>query len=284
MSKQTVIFLHIPKTAGTTIRDITRRQYSPKAIFSPKSSFTASIRKEQASLDIPRAEKLKLIQGHFGFGIHEHLAQHCTYFTLLRDPIERCISSYFYMRRTASHRHYKTINSRYQTLEKYIKSGFIKKHSLDNLQVRFLSGLRGEINQDALSREALEYAKFNLVNNFLVVGIVEEFDQSLLLLQKKLGWKNIFYSPVNRTENKTERNDLSLKTFELIKQDNELDIELYEYGFQIFKKLISNQSRDFDSQIKRFQQHNHNIFGRFSGYTASTFSRIRSKIYQHTKI
>ena len=280
---QKIIFLHIPKNAGSTIRDITRRQYSPKGVFTIPSGVAMESTLEQLEqLSVHQSQKIQLIEGHFGFGTHELIAQPATYFTFLRKPVDRFISAYSYIKQTSSHEHHQVIKSQNFSLDDYVNSNLIKEQALDNIQVRFLSGKRGRINRSNLRESALEEAKANLKNSFVVVGLVEEFEKSLLLLKKKINWKNVFYISQNRShQNQTYYSE---NTLNLIKELNQLDLRLYEYGCELFKSQIENEGSQFIEEVEQFKSLNQSQVGHFSGVASSAFSKIRKGLYKYTGV
>ncbi|EPX75552.1 sulfotransferase family 2 domain-containing protein [Salipiger mucosus] len=91
----TVVFLHIPKTAGQTIHAELARTMGKKAV-SPVRVHT------QAG---PGAAQLppgyRLYSGHIDWEALETLPEPRFVFTVLRDPLERIASFYFYLRRKA---------------------------------------------------------------------------------------------------------------------------------------------------------------------------------------
>ena len=101
--EKSVIFLHIPKVGGSTISKIIERQYRPRNIFHVRDN--SSQKRIQNCVDefkvLPVAEKerIKVLMGHMGFGLHNFLPQPSVYFTLLRDPVERVISYYYFILR-----------------------------------------------------------------------------------------------------------------------------------------------------------------------------------------
>jgi len=96
--KHTLIFFHIPKTAGTTLNSIIRNNYSSNVIYELGWQPQISINKLK-KLDSDRLTKLKVISGHMTFGIHNYIPHECSYVTILRNPIDRVISFYNYLLR-----------------------------------------------------------------------------------------------------------------------------------------------------------------------------------------
>lgn len=91
----TIVFLHIPKTAGQTIHAELSRVYGPKAI-SPVRVHTEA---DPGAGQFPPG--YKLYSGHIDWEALETLPEPRFVFTVLRDPLERIASFYFYLRRKA---------------------------------------------------------------------------------------------------------------------------------------------------------------------------------------
>ncbi len=53
--------------------------------------------KTLASLSEEDRRAIKLLRGHQPFGLHRFLPQTCTYVTVLRDPVARVVSQFFYI-------------------------------------------------------------------------------------------------------------------------------------------------------------------------------------------
>ena len=104
---------------------------------------------------------------------------------------------------------------------------------LDNGMTRFIAGDENDlfINRTAIGEcdeKLLDKAIYNLDNWFAVAGLVEKFDETVLLLGKVLGWRNSFYLPRNRGKDR-KKPDIGSGLVEKIKARNYLDVRLYEY-------------------------------------------------------
>lgn len=240
---QTVIFLHIPKAAGSTLNTIIERQYRSNTIFTIKD-LRISINKLK-KLPESKKEKFKVLRGHMGFGLDTFLPQPSTYVTLLRDPVERIISHYYFVLRSPKHYLYKTVRTSGMSLKDYASVGVSLE--LDNGQMRLIAGNRGEENQGIgfghCTIEMLERAKRNLRDRFAVVGLAEEFDKTLTLLKQAFRWDNTFYTKQNVTESRPSKRDISTEVLQTIQKHNEFDVELYEYAKNLFQEQF-NQSFD----------------------------------------
>lgn len=208
-----VIFLHIPKAAGSTLNKILDKQYPANATFQIHGG--AIERSISSFKRMSQEEKVKLqcLRGHQPFGLHEWLPQPSTYITLLRDPVERLISHYYYVMRREPH--FLHDDAEGMSLEEYAGSDLSPE--LSNQQTRMLAG----------GVEELELAKRNL-EHFTVAGTVERFDASVALMKERLGWGNTRYRRMNATRNRPPKRDVSPGAIRAIEENNQLDIELYE--------------------------------------------------------
>ena len=85
--RRVVIFVHIGKTAGTTLGAIATRQYPSKSIFQVDSGAQMTPAEQVRALPPATKRNLSLIMGHLQFGVHSDLPLPSTYTTLLRDPV-----------------------------------------------------------------------------------------------------------------------------------------------------------------------------------------------------
>ena len=197
-AKATVIFIHVPKAAGTTLHRIIETAVSAvENIYHQWRKILSNPSRSSKKLSPSRKKKIKMLRGHMPFGLHALLPQNATYITILRHPVERIISHYYYVLRTPEHYLHADVAANKIDLENYVYRGISTE--LDNGQTRLLSGyLSGAVhNQDidygGCTREMLEKAKNNLSNHFSVVGLSEHFDESLLLMKQRLGWRSPYY-------------------------------------------------------------------------------------------
>jgi hypothetical protein len=95
-----IIFLHVPRTAGTTLRQILERQYAPGSIL---HLYESDFGEELASIPPSQPDSPRVVMGHFYFGAHAFVPKPSSYITLLRDPVERVISHYYYARQAPTH-------------------------------------------------------------------------------------------------------------------------------------------------------------------------------------
>ncbi|MEM9681070.1 MAG: hypothetical protein AAF901_12180, partial [Bacteroidota bacterium] len=128
-------------------------------------------------------------------------------------------------------------------------------YGFSNLQARWISGIgNNKVSDDTLLSMACE----NLEKRFLVFGLVERFDESLLNIAHHLQWKYPpFYSTLNsstfKEKTKLEFNENTLK---LIEELNQVDLKFYEFAFKRFEEyyqIDNDYLNSFRLRLKYFQ-------------------------------
>ncbi len=263
---QTVIYLHIPKTAGSTFHTIIEQQYTGEAIYStyPAANHSFGTLDEFMALSDVEKEGIRVLLGHFGFGIDADLPGSSIYITILRDPIERMISDFYHINRDPNHGLYELVSSGEMDMKAYISH--LNSINLDNAQTRMLAGDWGDRGREPCSAQMLEVAKKNLASQFTVVGLTERFDETLLLLRKKLGWRYLFYTRRNVTRNRPARREISAKEMQILQEHTKFDSQLYAFAQKLFTEAIEQQGTGFERELKMFQLlnrlYNLNVFNR----------------------
>ncbi|WP_332694852.1 sulfotransferase family 2 domain-containing protein [Halalkalibacter lacteus] len=220
-----LIHLHMPKTAGTTLKHIIKKNIPPSVNF----DIYEDLQQRKKKLIALSKKHVTCIQGHFPFGVHQYFTNPCTYITMLREPTDRIISQYYFIRSRPKHTQYQKVSR--MSLEEYQ----LQPENI-NQQTRFISGQV----ESPITLLDLEQAKENIEKYFSFVGITEMFNESLFLLQKRFSWNNITYTKQNVTKNRPPIDQLPVNILHLIKENNEFDLELYHYAKQLLIEQINN--------------------------------------------
>jgi hypothetical protein len=91
-----VFFLHIPKTAGTSVRAILQNRFA-------QSECLFNVQMARFHAEDPN--RYRLVSGHVGIEYADRFDRPPIVITFLRDPIERAVSAY-YFQRTRDDAHY----------------------------------------------------------------------------------------------------------------------------------------------------------------------------------
>ena len=252
----TYIFIHIPKTAGTTFLNIIKRNYEPNKRFIIDGLRPFESIDKFKSLSIDRKQSFQMIGGHFSLGLHEFLNDFSGYITYLRNPIDHFISTYYYIKRIKLHKQYEIAND-FKNINDFIC--FRKKQNQDNLQTRHLSGIatdmeKGTICFDKEGDKYFKVAKENLLDKIKYVFVTDRMDESLLYLNKVLNWNKINYRRENVTHDRPKLEDFSKNTIEKIREITRYDIQLYELAREKHTSLINSLDINFESEILRFTE------------------------------
>ncbi len=179
------IFVHIPKTAGSTLRTLITANYAQHHVLSLYGDDRKVL--ADATSHIGKTAPFHLVQGHVPYGIHRLLGlQSARYFTFLRDPVSRFMSDVAMGVRHAPHGFHHILAAPGLTREERISKALELTYYRNNI-TQYLSG---SFCTEAISMNLLNTAIDNLWNSEFI-GITEDFEASVLIMGKKLGWKKI---------------------------------------------------------------------------------------------
>jgi hypothetical protein len=247
-----IYFLHIPKTAGTTLLQYVSSQVAPDrlvttyngelALYAPDQEFVHKVRS--------RSDPQTVIYGHYGFGAHLLLDDaHPRYITFLREPTRRILSFFAHQAREPQARLYGAIANGL-TLKTAIAQHLAPE--VNNFVTRILiadptlvealrtkplplrratgfwnglgHGPEGPYDQ-ILHRSHYDVAVEHLDRYFAFVGIAERMQESMARLARGMGWSPPDEDLILNAAPESHP-PLDDETRELISRYNALDIEL----------------------------------------------------------
>jgi Sulfotransferase family len=130
--------------------------------------------------------KFRIVMGHFQYGIHEFLPQEYTYVTIVRNPVERVISHYHYLRQTQPE--LTSDGAVPLSLTEMLERG--RTVNLDNLMVRCFSGVdETQVPPGHIDRRIYDLAVDHLRTRFKFVGYQHRVDEAYAALQNQFNWK-----------------------------------------------------------------------------------------------
>lgn len=245
--QEVLIFLHIMKAGGTTLNGIINQQYRRNSIVRING-----INNRNQIQDMPesRRKEIKLIRGHFAFGLHYFLDCQATYFTMVREPIGRFMSNFYYQQQRSNDKIFKQLS-----LEDFV---WLKGQEQSNAQTKMLCGITQRM-ESCKQDNMLEIAKYNIDNYFSSIGILERFDESLVIFKRKYNWNFPVYLKQNKSINKPKNNNLSKEAIKALEKYNAMDIELYKYVSQKFQRQVESYGKSFEQEL-RLQNHFNKIY------------------------
>jgi len=239
-----VAFVHIEKTAGTTLIHLLRHNF-----FMRYCDVRPLAKRSRGVFQIEDLRKtlcmnpfLKCIAGHSIMpfnGLHDYYPN-LKYITVLRDPVQRYLSQYQYWCRDLG---------KDMTFEDFLS---LKRQN--NRQTRKIAG----------SDDVSVAKEFLISGSFLLTGLLEEFDAFLVLLKKKLSQTmNLNFDPlyerqrVGTSEEKDLRQELVAKFGDHILENNRSDLELYDFvASDLFPRSKKDYGVGFVQDLEIFRKTN----------------------------
>jgi hypothetical protein len=256
-----VIFLHMPKTGGKSLSATLRYKYPSRTLFLESTSEPLE---KIAELPWEERRRARAVAGHLHYGVHRYIPQECEYITILREPVARVLSTYYFIAGNPKHWCHGHLARTGMGLEEFVRTA--PDPGVDNEQTRFLSGrgagellargMDGRLTAKPLAKlgpDDLETAKGNL-DRFRVVGLTEHFDESFILIRRALGWKLPMYTTRNvSTLRPSQSEPPNPETIDLIRERNRLDLELYDHARGLFAAAVERAGVSFRSEVAAFK-------------------------------
>lgn len=221
-STKKIIFLHIPKCGGMSLRKELAANFQNEQVYTISGWNHDEMVKSVSNLKEQIWKKnIKLIMGHIGLGIHKGLTlndSEIIYISVMREPIERVVSLYKYIKQEARHElHMKCKELDFGT---FIRLPEIRDQ-ISNVQYNHL------INNPELDFELIEKTFSNLIDNKqLIVGTLENYNQIINIFNKEFGF-NLKNIAVN--ESKKQNVQINDEDVSFLKELNSKEYILYNY-------------------------------------------------------
>ncbi len=228
LSDARLIFLHIPKTGGTTFLHLLRDLYPRQTHFVRNGDW----RDQQAqvrAIKPSRAAKIRVFMGHTPFGLHEILPGAWLSVTILRHPVSRIASLFHHVRQDPSHHLYARTIGRGMDMAAFASS--YAGRAVDNHQTRLLAG--GPLGMDPLpgklTDEALQTALEHIARPDTLVGLQERLDETLAYFAERFGWGSLGAIESHRVSGEaTSVCAIDDATREAVETCSPMDMRLYE--------------------------------------------------------
>lgn len=240
-----LVFIHINKTAGRTVRYILRSSYGPRHCeVEPWHAPWADPPFSAADLKRLRRyyPKLQSIGGHRlrAYVDLEGKGTEFKYFTFMRDPIKTSASRFQY-------------NVQYRGKKGLIFEEWIQRDWTRNQQTKMIAGV-------ADVAEAIRIIQAKNV----FVGLTECFDESMVLLKARMAPDlNISYERVNvARDNSIAQNLLSNEsTRQMLVEANQADLALYEFvTSELYPTYQQEYGPALEADVAHYQQTQKNQF------------------------
>ena len=229
-------FIHVPKTAGTTMLRIIEDRYPPGSV---ESLYLAP--PDEAKARIAKiGPQTRIVAGHVDYSYSRNFPGPFRAFAMLREPVDRAISLFYFVKREASHPSHQAVLEGAITIEEMSREQ-------GGMQARFIAGYSPTepVDDDTL----LAQAKQHLVEKLAVFGLTERFDETLLLLTKALGWTLRGYARKNVAKERPSKDATDPVLLAAIRDASAVDVALYEFARDFFEKQIATQPPEFAADL-----------------------------------
>ena len=221
----TLVFLHIPKCAGTSTKSALRSVYGDRVFNLAKYPSEDFARRKYRTFMKRFGGRPEVVTGHIEYGIHEMIAlDDVVYVTLLRDPIERCVSHWVHWMVRG--------RARYPESEKFTPELSTPAKLVGiaggDLQARTLLGLATVDRSTLDPAEVAESAIQRVASGQVIAGTVDKVDRFMSHLAERFGWDGV---PVLPWANVTpiERPAVRDRDMQILVENNTADQALYDY-------------------------------------------------------
>lgn len=236
-----VFFLHPPKCGGSSV----------VSFFNLNKGGGSFVNFEGTEIgldkNLTRLQETGVGGGHTRYGVHKILKTPLNYCTILRDPLARQISHYYY----ALNGKNGEVNqgASVSAAEGLVARGII---SLDEWVAESLDG--GNVFCSILSDQpfsgsrSLEIARMNLKRYVKTLGVCEDMSSFLLRLCGNTGLRLPFYIESNKTKSRPEKIfQLSETARQKFMHENRFDYELFKYA----NDLINNDTHEGNDLFRK---------------------------------
>ncbi len=258
-----ICFIHIEKAAGTTLHALFNNNFATYLALRPWHYWTNDKKNSFMLAEVKQLKKiLRFSRGFGGHTARNYLGYEnvlgCTveYITFLREPVSRYISHYNFQK--------------WEMNIDWCLDDFLEEKKFDNFMTKRIAGC-DDINK----------ARDNIKKQFSFVGIMEDFDTSLILMNQRLfnNSLNIYYEKKRSAPKYPDKIDLDIY-IDRIREKNRLDIELYEYvRSTIFAQMVKEYGPDLASDLTAFTEKN-KLFSYSPNIVKKMIGRLYLKIFR----
>jgi len=247
LSSAPLFFLHVPKTAGTTLNTIVESHFKREEIWPHYFNV------ELLGAAPETLHDYRYFRGHLRCDtLVQRLGRRPVTLTMLRQPVEQLRSAFAHTQRISTEDWTRSTLCGVGILERFRRATL--EEALDdpqmirvirNQQLKYLRPAPpapedpphfDEPPQERPSddEEDLKHAQ-QLLNGFALAGLSERFQESIFLMAYAFGWAPVISYPfLNVGGNKPGRERVSQTTLERIREINASDQRLYDFAERLF--------------------------------------------------
>lgn len=230
-------YLHIPKTAGTSLAAVLADRFHASDIAPFRSH------EELFTYSPVALRAYHCFIGHFGYGFRRYLGLPCDVITVLRDPIDQCISMFRDLKDHGQLDPEVTLSEALDTVDVQrlinVQTRWLACDCIDTCNVGYdLYYSARELAVRQLSSRTLLVKAKDRLRGMRFVGISERFRQSLRLLSEEFGWPMPTHTPHLNVRGLRHWEYVDPDGLRQLREMQELDRELYAFGLELFHERL----------------------------------------------
>ncbi len=264
-----LIFMHIAKTSGGSFNESIFKQFSHDDRFHASQGrggalgmyYLDDIVEAYKKEYLTKRKQPRIVSGHLPFGLHAIFSGNVKYISFVRDPIDRLVSRYYYLRSIdLSNWPAKDKFMSYSLLE-YVKSRMSPE--LYDAQTRsFCSrdypySINGEdydfpMVSDLEWNEALD----NIKDHFLFVAPHTKHDEVICILARlyNLPIDKICIPLFNVTNERLALHEVDKEIINIVKENNRFDTRLFNFASKLFDDYVKNLDFDLSEDVRLIKE------------------------------
>jgi hypothetical protein len=241
------LFDHLPKTGGTAWRTVLEEIFG-------RENVTPHLEGRSEVWAIQRYSESRVISGHFLALLPTNTRNDGrVHHTLLRHPVDRAVSEYFYWRH---HAHHGVADRLGEWAQRFDICDFFRarEDSNETAATNFCTKhFASRITRDLKNREQLLPTAVQSLEKYDFVGIYEFLHDSVDMFCWQFGLSGVQRVPrINETQSRLSLAQLDTHTLRILAEMNDLDIRLYEHAQtkfeakkrRMFRELLRKRSRE----------------------------------------
>lgn len=224
-----LFFIHVMKTAGGTFRLHLLERYGRDGVFPVRQSegpMFYTLLGRLRELPAERHRRLRAYSGHWPYCATSLVDRELTTLTVLRDPVDRIVSYLRNCRRTHPEVQGKPLEEIYE--HPFLNPCFIQDHQAKVFAMVDDDEPESVMDVVEIDDKRLEIAKEQLAQ-VDIIGTQERFDEFLSDVSRRLGWDDAAIDDTHRGSGP----DASASLRRRIRDDNQADLEFYEYALDL---------------------------------------------------